>query len=460
MLTLDATMVLFALPTIGKGLGVSMADIGWVLILYNLSGYCFLVVFGRTGDVVGRRKVFLLGCIIFMCFSALNSLALDFWMLLVTRTLQGTAAGMIGASYPALVTVSFPREETGRAFGSAKTVIAIVAVIGPILSGGIAQVIGWRFIFLVNIPLGLASAFLCLRLIPESKGTPGEPVDIRGTALLIVVFVPFALFLTQGNARGWTNPTIISLAAIAVVGGWLLAGHLRRFSHPIVDLNLFKRPVFALSSTAALARGICHEVFYFVTPFFLECFLGIHPYRAGMIITVGSGASLLFLYLSGTLSDRIGRTPLEVIGMSITALSLLLVAVIFSSITTAVIVTCLILLGIGFGIFNSPNQSAVMSSVPQEQLGMAGGIYGTMKVMGFMLGIPLASAVMGGWADKRYLLGTSSVALGNSSFEAAVHDVYLLGMVIALLAVGVCLLKYRYSGDTWKDHTPDDGLGH
>lgn len=450
MLTLDATMVLFALPSIGKGLGISMADVGWVMILYNLFGYCFLVAFGRIGDIVGRRNVFLLGCASFVCFSALNSLALDFWMLLVTRTLQGTSAGMIGASYPALVTVSFPKEETGRAFGSVKTIVAIVAVLGPIISGGITQAIGWRLVFLINIPLGLISVFLCLRLIPESRGTSGEPLDTRGTVLLIVALIPLALFLTQGNARGWTDPAIISFIVIAVAGGWFLGRHLLRFTHPIIDLKLFKIPSFALSNSAALARGICHEIFYYVTPFFLECFLGIHPYRAGIMISIGSGASLLFLYLSGVLSDRIGCTPLEVIGMCITAVSFLLVAVVFSSITITVLVISLILLGIGFGIFNSPNQSSVMSSVPEEHLGLAGGIYGTMRVMGFMIGIPLVSAIMGHWADKRYLLGTSGAALGNPSFEGTVHHVYLLGLTIALLGVGVCLLKYRYRGDTWK----------
>lgn len=447
MLTIDISMVLFALPSIATGLGISMISVGWLVILFNTFGYCFMVLFGRLGDLLGRRRIFIYGCGIYVVFAFTAGLAPTYEVLMITRIFQGVAAGMIGANYPALITLSFPAQERGKAFGIAKTATALAAILSPIIGGELITMIGWRFVFFFSIPFGIGSIILCLYLVPESRGSQGEPIDRRGAILILAVFMPLALALSRAGAMGWTHPIILGLFAVSVAAGYIFNKHIRSAAFPLIDLALFRIPNFTASTLAGLFRAISHEIMYYVTPFVLIYYMGMVPSRAGLIMSLGAATSMMVLFYSGIISDRRGCTPLEVTGLVLTAGVFGFFALGSVSLSLEEIIIGLIVIGLGFGFFNTPNHSAVMGSVPKNQLGTAGGTYETFRVIGYFIGIPLVDLVMGKWAVRSRTVITARSGVGSPEFLQAIHYAYLVGLIAALLGLIFCINKFKHKSD-------------
>jgi MFS family permease len=441
---LDAAMVNVALPSIAEDLNLSITASGWILIIYFLFAASFMISFGRLGDVVGRKKIFRYGLLVFSIGSVSSGLSAGYAMLLAARAVQAIGAGMFTATLPALITSTFPEEERGKALGIATTVVSIGLAIGPFLGGAISGTLGWRYVFLIAPVFAMASFFLCRRLVPESRASREEEMDFYGAFLILAILAPATLALSQGRIWGWGTPVIIGLFALSIAAAWLFIRHERATAFSIIDLELFRIPTFTLSNLASYASYIAFQAALFVTPFFLQYYMGMSPQTMGLVIAVTNTTSLFLLSPSGILSDRISPLPLEITGMAFIALSMSLFALAGADLTLTIIVVSLVALGIGYGVFRSSNYSAVMGSVPEPSLGVAGGVFGTMRTMGFLTGIAMAGTVMGEWATKRPVAEGAGAVLNNPAFEAAARNAYLAALIVALVGLLFLFIKLAY----------------
>lgn len=439
---MDVAMVNVSLPSIREDLNISIAGAGWVMIVFFLFTTSFMISLGRLGDISGHKKVFTAGLFVFMAGSLASGLSPGYGFLLCARAVQGLGAGMISSNLPALITAVFPEEERGKALGLAATTISLGLAIGPFLGGLISGTVGWRYVFLVAPVLLPFSIILCYRFVPESQAAEAEAMDIYGAGLILFFFAPATLAMTQARVWGWASPATAGLLIISFAAAWLFVRHEKRAAYPVIELKLFSKPTFTLSNLAYFASFICLQTVLFTTPFFLQYFLEMTPQAIGVVIGIINILPLLLLVPSGILSDRMGTVKLETVGMAFICLALGLLAFAGSSLTLLLVVFSLVLMGLGYGVFCSPNYSAVLGSVSEPRRGVAGGVYSTMRNIGSLTGTAMASSVLGQWAVSISTLRETGGSYANPAFQAAVRHAYLAALLVALVGLLVLTIKY------------------
>ena len=439
---MDVAMVNVSLPSIREDLNVSIAAAGWVMIVFFLLTTSFMISLGRLGDVYGHKKVFSGGLLCFMAGSLLSGLSPGYGLLLCGRAVQGLGAGMISSNLPALITAVYPEEERGKALGIAATTISLGLAVGPFLGGLISGTLGWRYVFFVTPLLLPLSIIPCYRFVPESQAAEAESMDIYGAGLILFFFAPATLAMTQARSWGWASPATLGLLLISFAAAWLFVRHERAAAYPVIELKLFSNPTFTLSNLAYFACFICLQTVLFTTPFFLQYFLEMSPQAIGAVIGIINMLPLLLLVPSGMLSDRMGTVKLETAGMAFVCLSLGLLAFAGSGLTLFLVLVSLILLGFGYGVFFSPNYSAVLGSVPEPRRGVAGGVYSTMRNIGSLTGTAMASSVLGQWALSATAVQEAGGSYTSPAFQAAVRHAYLAAMVVALAGLLLVAAKY------------------
>ncbi|MHB8893664.1 MAG: MFS transporter [Candidatus Geothermincolia bacterium] len=440
---LDSYLVIMALPSITKGMRISFDDAGWILLMLLIGRQFSVLVSGRAGDKYGRKPMFIAGAALFGLGAILSTSAPAYWMLLAFRVFQGFAAGMMEANFPALITVSFPTKQRGKALGIASAAIALSALVGVVLSGVICDAFGWRYIFLAVVPFCVAAVPLCYYLVPDSRGLRAGPRDSWGSVLLLSTATTLALFLTYGATETWHSPVTITFFTISVLGAILLYLQEKTARSPLLSTKLFKIPTFTVSILAYLAVVTCQMMVYLTAPFLLDYYMGLTARGAGLIIVIALGTAFLFLVPSGIAADFFGDTrPLENAGLLMIAAALAVLAFVGSRMTMTTVVISMVMLGIGGGLFASPNYSSVMGSVPRPSLGVAGGIYGTVTTMATFFAFALSDAVLGRWGDIKESAAGSRLALFNPEVHAAIRHVYVAAFIVAVVGLAVCLLKY------------------
>lgn len=439
---LDSYLVILALPSISKGMHISFDDAGWILLVLLVARQFSVLISGRLGDRYGRKSLFIYGAALFGFGAILSTIAPGYWVLLLFRVFQGIAAGMMEANFPALVTVSFPAEERGKALGIASASIALSALVGVILSGIICESVGWRYIFIAVVPFCAAAVPLVIHFVPESTGFRGTVRDAPGQALLLSTLSMLALFLTYGTVEKWDSPATIVFLALTVLGVVFLVIQEKRARTPMVSVKLLKVPTFTVSILCFLAVATCQMMVYLTVPYLLDYYVGMTTESAGLMLVIALGTSLFFLVPSGLAADFIGTRSLELAGMFLIAVSLSVLAFVGSQMTVTTIAVSLALLGLGSGLFASPNYSAVMGSSPRASLGIAGSLYGTVGIMGTFFAFALSDAVLGRWGDIRESAEGVKVALNNPLVHDAMRDVFIAAFFVALAGLGVCFVKF------------------
>jgi EmrB/QacA subfamily drug resistance transporter len=389
----DGSSVNVALPSIGKEFSMDAISLGWVSTAYLLASAMFLVPFGRVADILGRKKFFNLGILVFTAASFSMVLCRSGLMLICFRVLQGIGAAMIFGTGGALLTSVFPPQERGKAFGINAAAAYIGLSIGPFLGGLLTLNFGWRSIFLVNVPLGLiAIALVSVNLKGEWAEAKGEKFDLNGSLIycvgLIAMMYGFASFSLLGAAIS-SFLVLIGFLGIFIFIRWEL-----KVESPILNVRLFRgNRAFAMSNLAALMN---YSVTFAVT-FFLSLYLQyikkLDPQSAGSILVFQPIVMAVCSPFAGRLSDRIEPRIIASVGMAVTAAGLFLFAFLHAETALWLIVANLILLGLGFGLFSSPNTNAVMSSVEKKFYGVASGTLGTMRLTGQMFSMGIAMLI-------------------------------------------------------------------
>jgi len=446
MATLDISVVNIALPTLSRSFGVPLTTIEWVVLAYVLTITGLLLVLGRLADRLGRRRIYGVGLAVFTLASAACALAPSAFGLIAARTLQGFGAAMMTANGAALLIMSFPREERGRALGAFGATVGVGLALGPPLGGLLVQHLSWRWIFLINLPLGVLALALLRRRLPQDPPRAAAPrLHVVGAALWCGALALFMLALSRGPARGWGLSGVGPLfaAAAALLVAFIVAE--RRASDPLLPTQDLGGPL-GTTVTLTLLGNIISIAVGFHLPLYLEEVLGFEAGRSGRWMVVLPLMALVLAPIAGRLSDRWGARPLSVLGFVITAIGLGLLAGVGVEPHALHILGGMALVGIGQGLFAVPNSRALLSAVPAERLGLANGLQGTMRNLGISGGAALTAALL---ASRFAAHGGGTLAAGplarsgREAFAQATADAYA---VMAAIAVLGALLSTRTTG--------------
>ncbi|MDD1775967.1 MAG: MFS transporter [Candidatus Methanomethylicus sp.] len=423
----DVSSVNIALPTIGKEFSMDAISLNWVTTAYLLSSATFLIIFGRIADIYGRKRIFSLGISIFIVSSLAMSLSISPLMLILFRLIQGIGGAMIASTSIAILTCIFPLGERGKALGLNSASIYVGLSIGPTLGGIITQYLGWRIIFLVNVPLGLAALFLIYNYLRvEWCDAKGERVDYLGSAiygftLIAITYGVSILPSTEG----------IGLVLAGFIGLFAFIRYESSATDPVLNLKLFKgNRVFALSNLAALINYSSTFAVTFLISLYLQYIRGLDPWNAGLIMLCSPLVQAFLSPFTGRLSDRMEPRILSTAGMAITTLGLALLTTIGEGTSEAIIAANLSLLGLGFALFVTPNTNAIMSSVEKKFLGVAAGTLSTMRQAGMTLSMGFAMLV--------FALYIGRIEITPTYYPAFLASLRIMFVVFAFLcAIGI-----------------------
>ncbi len=429
---IDASIVNVILPTVTASFGSSIATAQWVPLVYLLTISSLLLFYGRLGDILGYRRVYLAGLACFTAASGLCGLAPTIYWLIAFRALQGIGAAMMMAVPYAILTAVFPPQERGRALGINAISISAGLALGPTLGGLLTSLWGWRLAFLVNIPIGIAGLLWARRVVPDLKGQPGR-LDAGGAATAFISLFSLLYFVNQAQRLGLNVATGTALAAAAIAGGGFFYLEARS-PQPLVTLALFRSRTFSLGILSALLNFVSQYVMVFLTPFYLQRVLHCAPDEIGLLMTSFPLAVMAVAPFSGALSDRVGTRLLAAAGAAACALALVCMSFLPSTAPPLAVAWRLALFGFGTGMFQSPNNSAVMGSVPRPHLGVASGILATARNVGMALGIATGGLILYALVPPSVVARASLDAAGAAIFLAGLRYAYLSGAALTGLA--------------------------
>ena len=444
MAPIDGSMVNVILPTLTEVFSAEIATAQWVPMIYLLIISSLLLFFGRLGDAWGYKRVFQYGLVVFVAASGLCGLSPSIHGLIVFRALQAIGAAMLMAVPLAIITACFPVNELGRALGTFSISIAAGLAIGPSFGGLIASLFGWRFTFLINVPIGIAAFIVVHRVIPELKGKSGK-YDFLGAATAFGFLFCLLLFINRTQGLGIAPGTRLLLLGAAASGiGFVLIE--RHTADPMLNLSLFRNVTFTFASVSSLLNFMAQFVVIFLTPFYLHRVLHYEPNRVGLILTCFPLAVMVVGPLSGWLSDRVGSRWLSCLGQLICASAMLLLSRLPSSAGALDVALRLTLFGVGAGVFQSPNTSAAMGSVPRPHLGVASAVLANMRNIGMVSGIAMAGVILHALVPDEILDKHSLNPSEAGFFLHGIESAFLVGAAISVVAAATALIKPRRNG--------------
>ena len=394
MSALDASVVNTILPILHTTFGSDVAAIEWVVTIYLLVLTGLLLTFGRLGDLRGHKSIYIWGFGIFIISSALCGAAWSATALVVCRGLQAIGGAMLASNAPAIVTGNFHPEQRGRAFGLVATMTYLGLTVGPSLGGWLTHAFGWRTIFYITVPVGVLALTLGLIFIPKDAAAErGQRFDLPGAAVFLAGLIALLLGLNKGAEWGWSSPAVLGLLAGALAFLLIFIQIERRSPAPMLDLSLFRIPLFSTSVSSAVLNYICVYSIIFLLPFYLIQGRGLNPAQAGLLLTVQPVIMAISAPISGSLSDRIGSRLPGMLGMGLLAGGLFLLSRLGAETDLWLAALGLAISGAGTGTFISPNTSALMGAAPRARQGIASGVQGAARNFGMVLGIGLAGAI-------------------------------------------------------------------
>ena len=456
MATLDSSIVAVALPVIGPRLRLTYSEALWVQAAYILVVAVLIITAGRLADLHGPLRLYTLGVILFGLFSVMAALSPGGLFLVMARGLQGVGGALLLATSAAIVIAAFPPEERGRALGFNVMFATIGPILGPPLGGLIATHLGWRWIFLVNVPVALATLGAGWDLLGAERrdraaerlrrglSATSDRVDALGAGLLGAMLATLFVPLSFSPLWGWANAGTIALLSCAVVLATAFVIVENRVKDPVLDLDLFRRnPVFAAGSTAALLFTFATYGIVIFTALFLEIVRGHSAQWAGLVLLVQPAVMTVLAPFAGRLSDRVGSRGPAAAGMVVVAAGLAQLALASSAASMWRLGAALATVGVGGAFFIAPNISAVMGSVDRSTLGVASGVRFTMGFSGQGLSISVLGAIaasqLGPNGGRVILLGESASAGNALAFAAGSREAMLVASGLALLGALVSL---------------------
>jgi EmrB/QacA subfamily drug resistance transporter len=434
MLLLDITIVNVALPAIQRALDASFSQLQWVVDAYALALATFVLTAGSLADLFGRKRLFLLGIVLFTLASAACGLAWDPLFLIIARGVQGIGGAMMFATALALLSQEFHGRERGTAFGLWGAVIGAAVAIGPLAGGMLTSWLSWRWIFLVNIPIGVFAILLGLRQLHESKDPEHSRLDPAGLVTLTVGLFCLILALIEGNGHGWTSTFIVALLVVGVVALGAFVGFQARGGHTMIDLSLFGRPAFVGAQTTAFAISASMFAMFLYLTLYLQNILHLSPLETGVRFLPLSVLSFFTAPIAGRLSGRVPIRALIGTGLALNAIAMWSMSHVSTTSTWTVLLPGFLIGGVGIGLVNAPLATTAVSTVRVERAGMASGINNTFRQIGIATGIAALGAI---FASR---VGSSRTP---AAFVGGLHDILLVGAATAAVGAVLAALLIR-----------------
>lgn len=442
MSTLDSSIVNVALPKMATSLNVTTSSIQLVVTSYLIVIAGIVLIFGKLGDMLGKSRMFKIGVGLFTFGSLLCGMSKSFLMLIVSRIVQAIGAAGTMANNQGIITETFFKNERGKALGFLGISISLGSIIGPGLGGFIVGAVSWEYVFLINVPIGIIALYYACKLLPNDKNKVHGKLDYIGAILFMFTIVPLFMALEEGLNIGFTHPIIILGFIVAVISFMIFILVEKRKEDPLLQLSIFSNKLFSLSIFCAFITFIAIFCNNIVLPFYLQDVMNFSPQHAGLILMVNPLIMIVVSPTSGNLSDKIGSEILTFVGLILVSLGLFLMSTFNVDSTVLSMVLFIAIMSVGMGLFQPPNNSLIMSTVPMDKLGIAGSINALMRNLGMVCGIALATTLL--YSMMSFKIGypvTDYVAGRNDVFIYGLRAVYIAAAVISLIGASLTFLR-------------------
>jgi EmrB/QacA subfamily drug resistance transporter len=443
MIMLDNTIVNVALPSIQRDLNIGISELEWVFNGYALTFGVLMLTGGKLADMLGRRRIFITGLVIFTLASLGCGLASSAGMLIGARVVQGVGSALMNPATLSIITATFPPRQRGMAIGIWAGVSGMALAIGPLVGGLITQHWSWNWIFFINVPIGIIAIVVARLVIDESRDTSAEQrLDLPGLLSSAIALFALTYGLIEANTYGWTSPRILALFAVAIIGFAVFVVLELRQRAPMLDLKLFKNGTFAGANSVMLLVGLAMFGVFFYNSLFIQNIIGYSAVQTGASFLPMTILIILVAPVAGKYSDRVGSRWLMGGGMILLSISLLIFSRLDASSNFWDILPGLLVGGFGMAIVMTPTTAAAMGSVPVDKAGVGSAVLNSMRQVGGALGIAVMGAIVAAYATG--LPGTPEATQGFvTGYQHALQVASVIALAGAVLSVAT-VRKYRH----------------
>jgi len=433
MIMLDNTVVNVALPSIQRDLGADLSELQWIVTGYALTFAALLLVGGKVADAYGRRRIFVLGIVVFTVASLLCGLADSSEMLIGARVLQGAGAALMNPATLSIIAATFPPAQRGAAIGIWAGVSALALAIGPLVGGLLTEHLDWSWIFFINVPIGILGIAASYLFIDESRDETHERLDLPGLATSAIGLFALTYGLIEANTYGWTSTRILGsflVAAVALVGFVLLERHQRA---PMLQLDLFRNRTYTGANITMLLVALAMFGVFFFVSLYMQNILGYSPVEAGAAFLPMTLLIILVAPLAGRTSDRLGSRGLMTAGMLLISVQLLLFSRLGADASYWHLLPALLVGGVGMALTMTPSAAAATRAVPVDKAGVGSAVLNSARQVGGTMGIAVMGAIV-----AAQMGGVRSVETFMDGFDTALlvaAGIALLGALVAFVLV-------------------------
>jgi EmrB/QacA subfamily drug resistance transporter len=448
--TINSGTLIIALPDLERSLHTSLLQLVWVILAYMIASTVLVLTAGRLSDLFGRKRAYVGGFLVFALASLGAGFAADATLLILWRIVQGIGGAFLFANAAALVTDAFPKGQLGLAMGTNTMVAAVGLVLGPVLGGALVS-ISWHWVFWFNVPLALAGATWGSLVLRElAKADPVRGLDLIGTVAFVTGLTGLVLGISRGGISGWNDPLVIGglIAAAVLLPAFVVIEN--RGRAPMLDLSIFRNRLFAAATGAAFINGLSRFALMFLFVFYFQGAQGDDPITAGLKLTPLAIGMLISSPLAGAWADRHGSRSLAAFGMLVGGAGLALMTTLQPQSPYWQSTLWLLIVGIGSGMFNSPNTAAMMGTVPAHRRGVAAGARTMLQNTGAVISIAFVIAIVTAAVPKPVLFKIFSglaQGLSDAKLEPFIHNMHAALWILAatsVLGAGVSLLRPRH----------------
>ena len=440
MSALDASIVNISLPTIVHALQTNVRTVAWVVTAYLIVVTGCLLLMGSLADVWGQRRIYLLGVSTFTIGSCLCGLSPNVYFLIGSRMIQGLGAASLMANGTAIVSTVFPQNERGQALGTLGSIVSAGFLTGPLLGGFLIEHLGWRWVFFINLPVGIFAVFLSLKTLTRDRPAKAFKPDLWGALFLFIFVSSLLLLLNRVGQR--STPLFWGWLLLCAVSFSLFLRVELHAAFPLVDLHLLRRRPFIASLGASLLSFLVSGAHTFVIPFFLQDILAYSPSKVGVLVFPVALTVMVMAPLGGRISDRAGVRVPATLGLMVMAVTVFSFTLIKVGAGEYQILLRQVLMGIGIGLFNPANNSAIIGSLPKERVGLASSFLALARNLGLVIGVAFAEMVI---AFKSGIQGPEA-AQGSPSLES-IQEVWKWALLIGFIAVVFSWIRSKKSLD-------------
>lgn len=413
-----------------KKLNVNMASIEWVVTSYLIVISAMILIFGRLGDIKGKTKIFRFGIILFTIGSLLCGMTNSLLILVLARAIQAIGAAATMSTSQGIITHVFPANERGRALGMSGTFVALGTMVGPPIGGFIISALSWEYIFLINVPIGIFTVIFSMKIFPKNTEELNEKLDVKGAALFVIGIVSLFGALVQGQSTGYSQPIIIIgfIVAIIALAAFLIIE--KRVKTPLLQLSIFQNNLFSLSIFCGFLSFIALSAVTIILPFYFQDVLKLSPAITGLFMMISPMILSVVAPISGYLSDRVGSEVLTFWGLILMSIGFVFMGNLNENSSLLIAAIFIAIMTIGNGMFQSPNNSLVMSTVAKNKLGIAGSVNALVRNLGMVLGVSLSTLIL-------YNRMSHKIGYRVVNYVEGRNDVFIYGMRYVFIGAAV-----------------------